>query len=224
MVTVFARTILIYLILIISMRLMGKRQVGELQLSELIVTIMLSDFAATPIYETDIPFSYAIIPILLLLSVEVILSFIILHVPKLKILLGGRPSLIIRKGVLDQKELKRQRMCLSELIGSLREQGISDIGDVDYAILEENGKLSVFEKAAKKPPSASDMEIHVKEKGIAHSLILDKVIIDRNLTAAGWSRNRLHKKLKELGKRKEDILLFSVDDSGETTIIYKEGK
>ena len=77
MITVFARTILVYLILIVSMRLMGKRQVGELQISELIVTIMLSDFAATPIYETDIPFAYAIIPILLLLSVEVILSYII---------------------------------------------------------------------------------------------------------------------------------------------------
>lgn len=206
------------------MRLMGKRQVGELQLSELIVTIMLSDFAATPIYETDIPFSYAIIPILLLLSVEVILSFIILHVPGLKILLGGKPSFIIRKGVLDEKELKRQRMCLSELIGSLREQGVSDIGDVEYAILEENGKLSVFEKASKKPPSADDLNTSVSEKGIAHSLILDKVIIDRNLKEAGWTRDKLLKRLKKLGTDKSQILLFSVNDIGETTIIYKDEK
>lgn len=224
MITVFARTILIYLILIITMRLMGKRQVGELQLSELIVTIMLSDFAATPIYETDIPFAYAVTPILLLLSVEVILSFIILHVPRLKILLGGRPSLIIKKGELDQEELKRQRMCLSELIGSLREQGISDIGDVEYAILEENGKLSVFEKASKKPPDADDLKIKVKEKGISHSLILDKVIIERNLSDAGWSKDKLLKKLKSLGTDKDSILLFSVNDLGETTIIYKDKK
>ena len=224
MITVFTRTILIYLILIISMRLMGKRQVGELQLSELIVTIMLSDFAATPIYETDIPFSYAVIPILLLLSVEVILSFIILHVPKLKILLGGKPSFIIRKGTLDQKELKRQRMCMSELIGSLREQGISDIGDVEYAILEENGKLSVFEKASKKPPSAEDLNMDIKEPGISHGLILDKIIIDRNLKEAGWTRTKLLKKLGQLGTDKDNILLFSVNDCGETTIIYKEEK
>ena len=224
MITVFTRTILIYLILIFTMRLMGKRQVGELQLSELIVTIMLSDFAATPIYETDIPFTYAVTPILLLLSVEVILSFIILHVPRLKILLGGRPSLIIKKGKLDQKELKRQRMCLSELIGSLREQGISDIGDVEYAILEENGKLSVFEKASKKPPCAEDLKIRVSEKGIAHSLILDKVIIERNLKEAGWSEEKLMKKLKSLGTDKDKILLFSVNDLGETTIIYKDEK
>ncbi len=222
MVTVFIRTLLIYLILIVSMRLMGKRQVGELQLSELIVTIMLSDFAATPIYETDIPFAYAIIPILLLLSVEVILSFIILHAPKLKILLGGRPSLIIRKGILDQKELARQRMCISELISSLRQQGISDIGDVEYAILEENGKLSVFEKAEKKPPSAEDLGISTREAGISHSLIIDKNIITRNLKSAGWSRGHLCDELRKLGKTPSDVLLFAVNDCGETTIIYKE--
>ncbi len=224
MITVFSRTILIYLILMISMRLMGKRQVGELQLSELIVTIMLSDFAATPIYETDIPFAYAVIPILLLLSVEVILSYIILHIPRLKILLGGRPSLIISKGKIDQKELKRQRMCLSELISSLRQQGISDISDVEYAILEENGKLSVFEKASTKPASSDDAGIAVKEKGISHSLIIDKVIVKRNLVTAGWNEKRLNSALTKLGKTKDDVLLFAVNDCGETTVIYKEGK
>ena len=222
MITVFARTLLIYIILIASMRLMGKRQVGELQLSELIITIMLSDLASTPIYETDIPFSYAVIPILLLLSVEVILSFIILHCPRLKNFLGGKPSFIIRKGVLDQKELSRQRMCLSELIGSLRQQGISDIGNVEYAILEENGKLSVFEKADQKPPSACDLGISPPETGIAHALIIDRKIIDRNLKSAGWTRNKLEDRLKEMGKRPEDILLFSVDDFGNSNVIFRK--
>jgi len=224
MITVFLRTILVYLILITSMRLMGKRQVGELQISELIVTIMLSDFASTPIYETDIPFAYAIFPILLLLSVEVILSYIILHVPRLKILLGGRPSYIIMKGVIDQKELKRQRMCLSELISSLRQEGISDIGDVEYAILEENGKLSVFQKASAAPPTAKDMNLDPCERGISHPLIIDKVIIDHNFPASGWTLKDLNKKLRALGKTKDDILLFSVNDQGETTVIYKEEK
>ena len=125
---------------------------------------------------------------------------------------------------LEQKELKRQRMCLSELIGSLREQGISDINDVEYAILEENGKLSVFEKAAKRPPNAEDMKLDIKEKGIAHALIIDKCIINRNLSEAGWTKKRLLTKLKNLNTTKDEILLFSVDDSGQTTIIYKERK
>lgn len=224
MITVFARTLLIYLILIFSMRLMGKRQVGELQLSELIVTIMLSDFAATPIYETDIPFSFAIFPILLLLSIEVILSYIILHVPKLKILLGGRPSFIIKNGILDQKELKKQRMCISELIGSLRQAGVASIDEVEYAILEENGKLSVFQKAKKAPLTASDANINVRESGIAHSLIIDKEIIERNLQLAGWDHKKIQNELSKLGRKKEEILLFAVNDLGETTIIYKEEK
>ena len=139
-------------------------------------------------------------------------------------LLGGRPSFIIKKGVLDQKELKRQRMCLSELIGSLREQGISDINDVEYAILEENGKLSVFEKASKRPPCAEDMKLEISEKGISHALIIDKCIIDKNLSEAGWTKKQLMTKLKKLNTSKEEILLFSVDDSGQTTIIYKERK
>ena len=222
MLTVFFRTLFIYVILITTMRLMGKRQVGELQISELIVTIMLSDLASTPIYETDIPFSYAIIPILLLLSTEVILSFVILHVPKLKILLGGRPSFIIKNGILDQKELSRQRMCISELIGSLRQQGISDISDVNYAILEENGKLSVFKKAAYDPPTCKDVGIDPKEAGISHALIIDKIIIDNNLHLAGWTKKRLMNKLKGLKKSPEDILLFAVTDDGATTVIYKE--
>ena len=204
------------------MRLMGKRQVGELQLSELIVTIMLSDFAATPIYETDIPFAYAIIPILLLLSVEVILSFIILHVPKLKILLGGRPSFIIKRGILDQKELKKQRMCLSELLGAMRQQGISDIGEVYYAILEENGKLSVFRRADASPPTRSDLNVASPDAGISHALIIDKTVVTKNLSAAGWTQERLLKALHKLKKKREDILLFAVNDQNETTIIYKE--
>lgn len=224
MVTVFIRTLLIYLILMLTMRLMGKRQVGELQLSELIVTIMLSDLASTPIYDTDIPFAHAVTPILLLLSIEVVLSYIILKCPKLKNILGGRPSLIICKGVLDQKELSRQRMCISELIGTLRQQGFSDINDVDYAILEENGQLSVFGKASKSSPTAEDMKINVTERGISHALIIDKLIIHRNLDAAGWTEKHLTKKLSQLDKTKDDILLFAVNDCGETTVIYKEEK
>lgn len=204
------------------MRLMGKRQVGELQISELIITIMLSDLAATPIYETDTPFSYAIIPIFLLLSTEVILSYIILRIPKLKILLGGRPSFIIKNGVLDQKELTRQRMCISELIGSLRQQGISNISDVNYAILEENGKLSVFKKASADSPTCTDMGIDPTETGIAHALIIDRVIVDRNIICAGWTRSRLEKHLRSIKKSSDEILLFSVTDDGSINIIYKE--
>ena len=115
-------------------------------------------------------------------------------------------------------------MCISELIGSLRQQGVFDIGDVEYAILEENGKLSVLEKADAKPPSAKTLGLAPQEKGISHSLIIDKIIIDRNLASAGWTRDRLFAELSRINRKPADILFFSVDDTGETTIIYKDKK
>jgi len=224
MASVYIRTLLVYFMLIITLRLMGKRQIGELQLSELIVTILLSELAAIPIADKDIPLFYAIVPILLLLSLEVILSYIVLRLPGIKNLFAGRPSIIINKGVLDQKELERQRTGISELLCSLRQSGISDIGDVEYAILEQNGRFSVFPKAASSSVTPQQMNMKVEEPGIAHALILDRKIIEDNLILSGWDKKRLQRELKQRKLTAEDIFLFSVNDTGETTIIIKEKK
>lgn len=222
MITIFIRTILIYIVLVISMRLMGKRQVGELQLSELTVTILLSELAAYPLTDKDAPFAYAVVCILLLLSIEVIVSFILLRFPSVKVLLTGKPSMLIRDGVLDQKELARQRLCLSELLCALRQAGIADISEVKYAILEENGKLSVFQKADYAPLTPDDAGISVNDSGIAHSLIVDRRIIQENFKNAGWTQKALYRELKKRKCRVEDIFLFSVNDAGKITVIYKE--
>ncbi|MBS5724771.1 MAG: DUF421 domain-containing protein [Clostridiales bacterium] len=224
MASVYIRTLLIYFMLIASLRLMGKRQIGELQLSELIVTILLSELAAIPIADKDIPLFYAIVPILLLLSLEVIMSYIVLRLPGIKTLFAGRPSIIINKGVLDQKELERQRTGISELLCSLRQSGIADIGEVEYAILEQNGRFSIFPKAANSSVTPAQMDLGVSEQGISHALILDRKIIRDNLPLAGWDEEKLSKELQQRGLRAEDIFLFSVNDTGETTIIIKEKK
>lgn len=222
MVTIFIRTVLIYIILVFSMRLMGKRQVGELQLSELTVTILLSELAAYPLTDKDAPFAYSALCILLLLSIEVIVSFILLRFPSLKVLLTGKPSIIIRDGTLDQKELMRQRLCLSELLCALRQEGVFDIADVKYAILEENGKLSVFPKPEVSPLTPRDAKIKAEDNGIAHSLIIDRKIIRQNLKDAGWTRSRLDKALKARNCRLDDVFLFSVNDAEDITVIYRE--
>lgn len=222
MITIFIRTLLIYVILVFSMRLMGKRQVGELQLSELTVTILLSELAAYPLTDKDAPAAYAIVCILLLLSIEVIVSFILLHFPSLKVLLTGKPSMIIRDGVLDQKELRAQRLCLSELLCALRQEGISDIADVRYAILEENGKLSVFPKADAAPVTPKGEGRSVSDSGLAHSLIVDRRIIEKNLRDAKKTKEWLYREFKKRRCRVDDIFLFSVDDIGNITVIYKE--
>lgn len=222
MASVFIRTLLVYFMLIITLRLMGKRQIGELQLSELIVTILLSELAAIPIADKDIPLLYAIIPILLLLSLEVILSYIVLRLPGIKTLFVGRPSIIIHKGVLNQKELERQRTGISELLCSLRQSGISDISEVEYAILEQNGRFSVFPKAANSSVTPAQMDLGVSEQGISHALILDRKIIQDNLPLAGWDEEKLSRELAQRGLARKDIFLFSVNDTGDVTIIIKE--
>ena len=222
MASVFIRTLLVYFMLIITLRLMGKRQIGELQLSELIVTILLSELAAIPIADKDIPLLYAIIPILLLLSLEVILSYIVLRLPGIKTLFAGRPSIIIHKGVLNQKELERQRTGISELLCSLRQSGISDISEVEYAILEQNGRFSVFPKAANNSLTPGQLDLDVDEQGISHALILDRKIIRENLLLAGWDEKKLSKELAQRSLTAQDIFLFSVNDAGDVTIIIKE--
>lgn len=224
MATVLIRTVIVYFALIVMLRLMGKRQIGELEVSELIVTILLSELAAVPITDKDTPLLFALAPSLLLLSLEVILSCVLLRFPKIKTLLAGKPSIVIRGGVLDQKELARQRTGISELLASLRQNGVSDIGDVEYAILEQNGKFSVFPKAPRGGVTPEQLGITPEEPGIAHALIIDRKIIGENLTLAGWNRNRLEQALRKKHLTAKDVFLFSVNDAGDTTIIIKETK
>lgn len=213
MATVFIRTIIIYLVFLLTFRIMGKRQVGELQISELVITFMLSELAVNPIQDMSIPILYAIIPLIVLISFEVILSFLITKSPGVKKLLVGNPSFIIKKGRLDQRELSKLRMGLSELIGELRLKDVKDISDVDYAILEENGKLSVFQK-----PSAKEND----SGGIGHAIIIDGCINESNLKQINKTNEWLVKYLKKKGLMLKSIFLMTCDDSGTTNIIIKE--
>ena len=189
MITLFIRTLLIYFILLVSIRLMGKRQIGELQITEFIVTFMLSELATTPIIDKRIPVAYAVVPILLLLSLEVIFSFIVSKLPSLKKVFFGSPGILICRGVIMQKELEKNRIDINELLSELRLKDIADPSDVEYAILEDNGKLSVIKKASSSPVTPSDMSIKVKESGVAHPLIICGTVSEAGLKISGKTPN-----------------------------------
>ena len=144
--TLLVRTLIIYFVLTVSMRIMGKRQLGEMELSELITTLLLSEIAAVPITDFRIPLKRAIIPVLLIISFEIILPFIIGKKRFIKKLFEGKPSYIIYRGELRISEIKKNRLSLDELICELRGQGYFDISDMDYLILEPNGRLSILPK------------------------------------------------------------------------------
>ena len=220
MVTILFRTIIIYLILIITMRIMGKRQLGELEPSELVTTFLLSEIASLPITNLDIPVMYAIIPIIILLSLEVFASLILIKIPSLKNLLSPRPNVIIEKGKLRQKELKNLRLSTDEFISELRQAGYPNISDVYYAILEENGKLSVIPKAASEPPSAEALTFPVKESGISHILVSDGKINKHSLELLGLCEKDVNIFIK--GRKLDDIFLLLYGDDGSVNIIMKE--
>lgn len=219
MYTLFLRTIITYILLVGAMRLMGKRQLGELELSELVITMLLSELASIPIADNTIPLTFSIIPIIILITLEVIISFLSIKSRNLKKIIGGSPSIIIDKGRLCKKEMEKVRFGLDELMSQLRLKDISDISDVQYAILEENGQISVIPKEYARTATLSDLKISKPEKGIVHTIVADGQISDFNLRLIGRDRKWLFAKLKKEKCTLSDVFLLSVDDAGKINII-----
>ena len=225
MATVLIRTAIIYVLFTCAIRLMGKRQVGEMQLSELITTFMLSELAINPIQDISIPIAYSIIPLIFLFSMEVITSFLVTKSPLFKRIFMGTPSIIIKHGVLNQRELSRLRISISELLSELRLKDVASIEDVDYAILEQNGKLSVFLKDDKRGVTIEDiLNKRPKPSGIAHAIIIDEQINLKELSLLGKSEEWLLNELQRRGLERVDILLLTIDDANNINIIKKEEK
>ena len=222
MLNIVFRTILIYLLLLFAIRLMGKRQIGELQTSELITTILLSEIAAAPINNRNEPLRYSLVPICILVSLEILISILLLKSNFMKRVFYGSPSVLIRKGKIDVREMRRSRMEIDELVSELRQAGYSDPSDVYYAILEENGHLSAFPKADKAPATPSDLGLTVDEKGLAHLCVIDGSIVKKSLTAVGWDEKRLEKELKKRKLKLDEVFALTVNDAGEVTIVKKE--
>lgn len=221
MITVFIRTLIIYTFLLAAMRFLGKRQVGELQLSELVTTLMLSELAVIPIADGDIPIAYAILPILTLLSLEMIVSSATAKWITVRKFLIGSPSLLIYQGRLNTEEMKRQRIGAAELLSELRQKDISDIRQVRYAILEDNGKLSVFKNAADSPALPSDLGIDSSESGVALPLVINGILTKTSLRHAGVREKKLQALLNRLRLCPEDILLMTIDETHRISYVLK---
>lgn len=222
MITVFSRTIIIYIVLLFAMRLMGKRQIGELQTSELITTLLLSELAVGPITNKNLPIIHAIIPIFLLLSLEVITSFALTKSNRLKKLLYGAPTILIKDGEINIKALVDNRIEIDELMSELRQKNAPDVSSVKYAILEDNGKLSVFLKAEKSPPTGEDFHLTPIDGGIAHEIIIDGEVVEENLTLMGKDNKWLSKQLGKENTDLKDVFLFTLNDADEIRLIRKD--
>jgi uncharacterized membrane protein YcaP (DUF421 family) len=222
MATVLIRTTLIYFLLVSMIRITGKRQIGDLQISELVITFMISELATIPIQDLSVPLSYSFLPIVLLLCYEVVISFLILKFNAFKKIFEGNPSILICKGKLNQKELKNARIGISELLGQLRAKNISDISQVDYAILEQDGQLSVFLKKEFQPITPDDLKIDVKNDGVCHAVIIDGKINESNLILSQKNNKWLKKVLESKNCKLDEVFLLTVNDKNDIYIIMKE--
>lgn len=214
MLIVFIRTIILFVLIITLMRIMGKRQIGQLQASELVVSLIIADLAAIPMGNVGIPLLSGIVPILTLFIGEAILSYISLRSQTARKILSGKPSIIISKGKIVEKELNKQRFSIDDLVEQLRIKNVSNIEDVEYAILETGGNLSIILKTNKMPVLKEDLNIDAKYEGLPITLIIDGILINENLSAAGLNINWINNELKinKISSVKDILFAFVTND------------
>ncbi|MFO7153791.1 MAG: DUF421 domain-containing protein [Caldicoprobacter oshimai] len=222
MLVAFFRALILYAVVVTGVRIMGKRQVGELQPFELVVTIMIAELASVPMQDTSIPLLNGIISILALLLAEVVISYITLKSERARTILCGSPSIVIQNGKIVQKELARLRYNVNDLLEQLREKNIVNVSDVEFAILETNGQLSVIPKPQKRPVTAEDLKLSTRYEGLPYTLIMDGHIQHKNLTKAGVDINWLLQQLEIRGLKPEDVFFAYLDSQRNLQIEEKE--
>lgn len=207
---VFVRTIFFYFLIFVVYRIMGKREVGQLGIIDLIVSILIAELVVISIENYDNSIMYSVVPILTLLLLQISLAFLTLKMPKLRIFLDGNPSIIIKDGRVNYKEMVKQKYNLEDLMVQIREKGYRSIEEIEYAILENNGTLSIFSypKSRKKTP-------------LPLPIILDSHIQESTLKILNKDEEWVYKMLSQKGIRIEDVFYAFYKDKN--IFIIKSG-
>lgn len=216
------RTLILYFTVICVVRLMGKRQIGELQPSELVITLLLSEIIAMPMENNDIPLISTVIPVMLLVTLEIITSAISMKSLKFRFLVQGHPIIIIRNGELQQKEMKKLRLTIDDILESLRQKDIFDISLVSYAILETNGQMSVMLKPDYETVTNKNAGIQAEDSGIPCVVITDGQIERSAFDDCNMTDEKLQNIIKKQNIDVGSTLLMTLDKSGNSVVIKKD--
>ena len=222
MLITFFRSIVLYILVLIVMRLMGKREIGQLQPFELAIAIMIADLASIPMTEIGIPIYYGIVPILGLLMMHMFISFLNMKSINAREILCGRPSILIYRGKIIEKELKKQRFTINELEERLRGNDVFNIGDVEYAILETSGQVTVIQKPEKRNVTPEDLNITPDYEGIPYDLVVDGKVMTENLKELGKNYKWLEKQTEKFNMKPEEALVVTLDAKGQIYCQKKE--
>ena len=224
MTTILIRTLIIYTALILTMRLMGKRQIGELEVTDLVTTLLISEIAALPITNHDIPVSFSLLPMLLLLILEVLSSQVLIHLPRMKGLVSARPTILLRRGIPDQRGLEEARLSVEELMCEIRQQGLTDLSQVECAILEKNGKVTVLPRPAYASPTVGQMGLAEEPVNLMHVVCSNGAVNRTGLSLVGRDESWLREECQRRGVALSSIFCATANANGKLILIEKEKK
>lgn len=215
MLILFVRTIALYLLVLVVIRLMGKRQIGQLQPFELVVTILIADLVAIPMQDRGLALINGVIPVLTLLITQTVISYLALKSKKLRSIICGQPTIMVENGKIKWENFRDNLYNLDDLQEQLRTKGFFDLQDVEFALLETNGSLSVLPKADRRPLTPADMKIDPGYEGLSLPLILDGEIQEENLGKAALSKEWLAGELAKFGITDlSRVIIASLDTKG----------
>ena len=210
----FVRSIIIYIIVLIVMRLMGKREIGQLQPFELVISIMIADLASIPMTDPGVPIFNGIVPILGLLAMHLVITVLNLKSVNIRKFTCGKPTILIYRGRIDEDAMRKERFTVSELQERLRGKDVFYLGDVEYAILETNGEISVIQKPEKRNTTPEDFNIIPEYEGLPYDLVVDGKVMYENLKKIGKNEKWLANQIKKFNTKAEDVLIATIDGKG----------
>ena len=222
MLIILIRSLIVYALVICAVRLMGKRQLGELQPAELVVTILISNIATLSLEDTDTPLLRGILPILAMVCFEVIVSWGSLHSVRLRRLISGSPKIIIRNGEIDQEMLHALRFSVDDLMTALRSNNVFSVEEVQFAIVETNGNVSVCQKPDVQPASKKDVHVSAPALDPPQVIIADGKLREKALSAIGQDEKWVNAILRARGITLDEVFLFTADTACDYYLVPKQ--
>lgn len=216
------RAIIIYITVILAVRIMGKRQIGELKPHELVVTVLVSQVASIPLEDNSMPLANMFIPILIFVSFEILASAISMKSLSFRNILQGRPIFVIKNGRLDEKQMKRLRFTMDDLVDAIRQKDVFDISTVQDAVIETNGTVSVLQKSEYAPVTPHQLSLSVDEESTPISVVIDGKPVTEYFSKEKIRDSEIELIVQSSHKDISKIMLLTIDDSGNTFIIPKK--
>lgn len=223
MFTIFIRAILLYILMILATRFMGKRQMGQFQPYEFAMALLVANLLATPMADVSTPLLHGVIPIAALLAVHGIIALVCMKSDAARAFISGKPSIVVSKGVINQAEMERLCLTLSDLLEGFRQAGISDPADVGFAVMEANGTITAFPRSSMRPPTTKEIGVDAGYEGVPMALVMDGHIQKSNLKSAHLDEAWLRAALAAHGYAPDNIFLATLDTQGILTVQVKNG-